>query len=136
MTYIPDLDYIQKTANFLTISETVVPKSGEIPADYAQQILDQNTEYVQQQFAYFGLSLPTDTNNIAVLPARNLIAYRTIVDLMDSYLNDSERTQYWREKVARTETEFKEACQYYTAQKSTSSITAGVVGAPRVNTRA
>lgn len=136
MSYIPDLNYIQKTANFLKIEENAVPQSGEIPDDYAQEILNQNTEYVQQQFAYFGLSLPTDTNKIPVLPARNLIAYRTIVDLMDSYLNDSERTQYWREKAARTETEFKEACQYYTAQKSAGSITAGVVGAPRVNTRA
>lgn len=132
----PDLAYIQNKANFLTFEEEPAPNSAQISKSYAQSVIDKNSKYVESQFAYYGLTLPTAENNLAVLPAKDLIACRVILELVDSYMGESERSQVWRSNVKDADNAFREMASFFTAQRSQAQITAGFCPARRINTRA
>lgn len=134
--YKPDLDYIQHKANFLTFEDEPAPNSSQIGKTYAQSVIDKHTQDIEAKFKYYGLTLPTEANNLAVMPAKDLIACGVILELVDSYLNESERSQVWRANVKDADKAFREMASFYTSQRAQAQITSGFCPARRINTRA
>lgn len=132
--YVPTLEYIKNLANFIKFSDNPIPNSGEISSVFTQELIDSETNKIEQQYLYFGLDLPTQENNLPYTPPKDLIAIRVIVKLINSFLGESEKLKVYREELWRNEKAFKEHCSFFTSTNSTGNITSGFVPMNRTNT--
>ena len=132
--YVPTLEYIKNLANFIKFSDNPIPNSGEISTTFTTEIIESETNKIEQQYLYFGLELPTEENGLPYIPPKDLIAFRVIVKLINSFLGESEKLKIYREELWRNEKEFKDHCSYFTSTNSIGSITSGFVPMNRTNT--
>lgn len=132
MPYKPSLEQVQQYANYLKIVNDALPNTGVIPTDHAQEVLNDETSYVESQFSYFGLSLPTSVNQLPVKPAKDLILYRTILSLTASYFNNSEKVEQWERRVNEINKEFNNACQRYSTQMVNTDLGSGFTASKKI----